>query len=100
MIVAEVNLTEESFGGGGIIHTVKFNDAAKAAAEYTRVADLLQRRGDRANDLPKIVEVDGGSGNKLSLPLEIVRSVGLVDFAQANAEAAGVRDAFPNLFKV
>jgi hypothetical protein len=98
MIVAEVHLTEGGFGDHGFVHIIRFDDLAKATAEYARVADLMTKKSERGNDLPKLIEVEGAH-NKVSLPLDHLRSVGLADFAKGNEQEAGVRDAFPNLFK-
>ena len=98
MIVADLYLTEGGFGDKGLCHVVRFDDLAKAMAEYERVVDLIKRKSDRGNDLPKLIEVEG-TGNKVSLPLDNLRVVGLTDYAKANEQEAGVRDAFPNLFK-
>lgn len=97
MIVADIHLTACNFSGGGFVHNVRFDDLAKAEAEYERVAALMLKRADRGNDLPKTVEVVGV--NKITLPLDDIHSVALSDFAEANEQEAGVRDAFPNLFK-
>lgn len=98
MIVAELNITSgRSVFGQGMIHRVSFEDVVIARAEFERVADLIQRRSDRANDLPKTVRVEGVGA--IDMPLEDIGSVAFMDFAKANAAEIGVKDAFPNLFK-
>lgn len=99
MIVAEIHLTEGGFGDRGHVHIVAFSTLEKAYSEYDRVASIMLRREERTNDLPKMIEIDGDGGNKTTLPLDHIRSIGLVDYAKVNAQQAGVRDAFPNVFK-
>lgn len=98
MIVAELFLTEGDFSTKQVVHVVRFDDPDKGRAEYDRIADLMQRREDRTNDLPKMIEAEG-CGSKVTMPLCMLRALGFTDFAEANAQEAGVRDAFPNIFK-
>ena len=46
-----------------------------------------------------MIEVDGGV-SKFTVPLDDVCTVSIGDFAKLNAERAGMRDAFPNVFKL
>jgi hypothetical protein len=47
--------------------------------------------------LEKTVVISGIS--EFTCPLDEITSIGWVDFAHANEQEAGMRDAFPNLFK-
>lgn len=98
MIVAEILLTSGSFYGPGNTHVVQFDELAAAKAEFDRISAIFERKGNRENDLPKTIH-SIGTGCEVSIPLEQVTSVGLVDFATANAERTGMMDTFPNLFK-
>lgn len=99
MIVAELIVTEGGFGDRGFTHKVVFDVLENALGEYSRVAALMKDEAERTNDKPTMVEIEG-SGQKVSLPLRNIRSVGLTDYAHANQQAAGVKDTFPNIFKV
>ena len=98
MIVAEIQLTIDSYGTVAAIHSVYFDELFKAAAEYERIAALLKGRGDRRNDLPSIIELQG-SHNKVSIALDRIAAISLCDYVVGNEMRAGVRGAFPNLFK-
>ena len=54
------------------VQTVAFDDLDTATAEYGRIVDLLKRRDDKANDLPKVVELKGV--NEASVPLNSICS--------------------------
>ncbi len=58
----------------------------------------MRRREKRSNDLDKMVTIDGAISH-FSCPLEQISSVSMLDYAVANDEEAGVKDAFPNIFK-
>lgn len=80
-------------------HAVGFASLEKAKSEYDRLADILTRRNDRKNDLPKTVDIDGDAGNRITVGVDDISTLGLIDFAFANEQEAGVKDAFPHLFK-
>lgn len=98
MKVAEVSIsigrryTESSPG-----FAVGFSDKALAAAEFERLKDILERREKRSNDLEKTVTINGI--NSFTCPVDEICAIGFADYAHANEEEAGVRDAFPNIFK-
>ena len=97
MRVAEVLIT---FSGGwssmnGFTQVIAFDDLAVANSEYERVAELLKKRDDKANDLPKVVELKGI--NQMSVPLSTICSVGLTDLKKTDEGETGLRDAFPHL---
>ena len=95
MKVAEIQITEGSFmSAGPALYVIGFDDLAAAYAEYERLVELMRRKEERANDLPKLIECEGPA-NKVSLPLDGVRAVALADFAKINEQRKGVRDAFP-----
>lgn len=100
MIVANIEIV---LAGGFAVtvlrHSVGFDDVAAAEAEYQRVADLMDKRAERSNDVPKMIEINGAVGTKLSVPTDHISSVALIDFALANEHERGVRDAFPHLFQ-
>ena len=99
MQVAEIQITEGSFiSAAPVCHTVGFDDLTVAYAEYERLVALMQRKEERANDLPKTIECEGPA-NKITVPLDGVRGIGLSDFAKVNEQRIGLRDAFPHLFK-
>ena len=97
MRVAEVSVT---FSGGwpsmnGFVQIIAFDDLAVATSEYERVADLLKKRDDKANDLPKIVEFKGI--NQASIPLNTICAIGLTDLKKSDEGEMGLRDTFPHL---
>lgn len=98
MIVAELQITTGNFSTQSVLHRISFADLARAEAEYERISKLILAEETRTNDKPPTIEVVG-DGNRMTCPLREVRSVGLADYARANEQEAGVRDAFPNLFK-
>lgn len=99
MIVAELLLvTEGGFGDRGHVHTISFASLETAQAEFDRIDEIFKRKEERKNDLPAMIEVVG-DGNRVTIPLGHLRSVGLVDFVHANEQRKGMRDTFPNLFK-
>jgi len=99
MITAEIWITSAPWGAfSGFVHKIKFANLLKAKDEYARIVDLMERRSEKANDLPKIIQVVG-DGSEMTLSLDEIRGIGLCDFALANGEETGVRDAYPNLFK-
>lgn len=100
MKVAEIIVTSASFMSHGMAtHCVGFADVAAAKAEYNRIADLVTARDEKKNDLPKMVVLAGDCGQTCTMPLSTIHSVSWIDFATANEREAGVKDAFPNLFK-
>jgi len=98
MKVAELQIIcgRHSFGEAsqGLIG---FDTVEAAKAEFDRLADLTKRREARANDLEDIITVSGIT--EFSCPLDQITSIALVDFAHLNEQLAGVKDAFPNIFK-
>ena len=100
MIVAQVVVTAGGRRGIQLArHIVAFADVGKARGEYERVVDLLKKRAEKKNDLSQLVEIDGASGSRVTVPLDEIQSVALWDFALANTHEAGVANAFPHLFK-
>jgi hypothetical protein len=100
MIIAEIQvLTSHSFTLQPVVgtHAIRFDDLDAARAEYERVVELLKRREERANVLPKVIEIIGAC-EKVSFPLEDLRSVGLIDYAHSNRQRSGLKEAFPNIF--
>lgn len=98
MIVAEIQMSiAPTFAHAGFILNVRFSDLEMASNEYARLAELLQRREDKANDVPKTVDCEGV--NKVTVKLQDIASVGLVDHAKTNAELIGWDDTFPLLAK-
>lgn len=98
MIVAHVELmSAEGFSSAAIHHVAEFTDLDRATSEYERIANLLVQRGDRKNDLPKMLELVG-DGQSVSLPLDKIHSVALHNYAKSNEIKAGTREAFPLLF--
>lgn len=96
MIVAEVHITIAEFGiHSAVTYTIRFGNLAEAEAEYQRVAALMIRREDKANDLIEVT----GSGMRVTVALGDVHSIALCDFALLNKQTAGTADAFPHLFK-
>jgi hypothetical protein len=99
MIVAEVIILSNAGLMGNVgNHQIRFDSLEAAMSEYERIVGLLKRQHDLANDLPKTIEVIG-TGSRVSLPLEVVHSVALSDFALMNEQQKGLHDAFPILFK-
>lgn len=99
MKVAELHVTfgRHSFGRSSTA-IIGFESAENAGTEFDRLADLIKRREDRANDLDKMVSVAGIE--KFTCTLDEVLSIGLVDYVRVNETQAGVRDAFPHVFKL
>jgi hypothetical protein len=98
MIVAELQIVTNKGFHESVNHIVRFDVLETADAEYQRVAKLMLDKADRKNELPQMVEVMGAS-EKVTVPLDTISSVGLVDYAKTNAQMTGLRDAFPNMFK-
>ncbi len=97
MKVAEICITHgRSFSHGGVAG-VGFSDTETASAEYERLKAYLDRREQRANDLEKTITVTGI--NSFTCPGDEITGIGYADFSLMNEEEAGVKDAFPNLFK-
>lgn len=97
MKVAEISIICGRSFSNGSQGLVGFETVDAAMAEFDRLSELLKRRESRANDLEKTVVVSGIG--KFTCPLDEISCIGLSDFAQSNEQEAGVRDAFPNLFK-
>jgi hypothetical protein len=100
MIVAEIQIqTSHSFTLQPIVgtHNMRFDDLDAARAEYERLFALMKRREERANDLPKVIEIIGAC-EKVTFPLDDLRSVGLIDYAHSNRQRSGLKEAFPNIF--
>jgi hypothetical protein len=98
MIVAEVAVTIGTFVAA-THHVVRFDTLAAAEAEYERLAAIVKRKQELANNVPAIIEIQGSGCDKITFALADMRVLSLVDFVKANAELAGVKEAFPNLFK-
>jgi hypothetical protein len=97
MKVAEILVTHASRMSMASIACIGFETASGAAAEFERLKTYLDKREARANDIDKIITVVGI--NSFSCPGDEIAGISLVDFARSNESEAGVRDAFPNLFK-
>jgi hypothetical protein len=97
MKVAEIAITHAPRISMATVAVVGFETASQAAAEFERLKTYLDRREARANDLEKVVTVVGI--NSFTCPGDEINGISLSDFARENEAAAGVRDAFPNLFK-
>lgn len=97
MRVAEIHVTYGSYSSAAVTSVVGFEDTSTATTEFERLKLYLDRREKRANDLEKIVIIAGI--NSFTCPGEQITGIGLFDFAKANDSEAGVRDAFPNIFK-
>ena len=99
MLVAEVFVTTGRFHFE-TKHSVGFKDLEKAKAEFDRVADIVKRKAERKNDLPETIDLDGDAGTKVSVCTSDIATVGFLDYALADANRKGLRDAFPNLMKI
>jgi hypothetical protein len=97
MKVAEITITYGSHFSSASIMSIGFEDTDKAAAEFARLNTYLDRREARANDVEKIVTVSGI--NSFTCNGSEINGVGYVDYVRENAATAGVKDAFPNIFK-
>lgn len=97
MRVAEIQMTLRSFGTANTICRIGFSDVARAKTEYQRVADLIAKQEDSHNDKPSTITIIG-DGEEHTVALRDIGSVGLCDWAAANEEMKGVKDAFPYLF--
>ena len=93
MIVAEIMVTAGSFEP--VVHRVAFADLTEAKNEYLRIAELINKKSERGNDLPKIITLKGIS--ELTCQMDDVRAISLADLALANEHTQGMRDAFPHL---
>ncbi len=95
MLVAEIHIHEGNFmSAAPAVHIIGFEDLDSAYAEYERLVALMRRKEERANDLPKTVEC-AGTSQRVSIPLDGLRGVGLSDFAKVNKQRVGVKDAYP-----
>jgi len=100
MIVAQIKVTTGRFSmSNEKSHVVAFDDLEKAQGEYKRIAEFLQRKADHTNDVPKIVEMDGMAGSKLTVNMDDITTIALFDFVKANEAEKGTKDAFPFLFR-
>lgn len=100
MIVANVVVITGRFSlDGATKGVIGFSDISAARAEFERLSGLVTRRAERKNEIPKTITVDGGCGTAITCELDSVLSVGLSDFFVANEQEAGIKDAFPHLFK-
>jgi hypothetical protein len=99
MLVAEIRLTQASFGmiGNPVFHDVGFEDIDQAQANYNRIAELIRRKNEKANDLPSTLELEG-SFNKVIMPFDELRAISMSDYAKQNAALSGVREVYPNIF--
>jgi hypothetical protein len=93
MIRAEVIIELRNFSGTTPRHAVTYDTVEEATAEYERVAELLKRRGDHANDLPPEVTLNGT--NKITVMLIDIQMVGLVDYELSNESRKGLRETWP-----
>ena len=100
MIVAQIELTTHtgsfSMYGDVVIHRVDFETLGLAMKEYERIASLIKRKHEKANDLPREVSLVGVG--KVTVPFDSIHSVGVNDFAKLNAARVGTKDAFPLVF--
>jgi len=98
MKVAELHITiGRNVFNSTSMGCVGFDDVEMARFEFDRLADLIKRRSERANDVEKTIVISGIS--EFTCPLDEIMAVGFVDYAKANEQETGVKDAFPNLFK-
>ena len=98
MIVAEVCVSSAAgIMQGGFVHRVQFSSVAEARVTYESVLRLLERKAQRKNDLPAMIELCG-VGTRLAIPLDHAHSVEFVDFAALNEENAGAKEVFPHVF--
>lgn len=98
MIVAEILITLRSFSGAPVVHVIPFSSLDWAEKEFTILKELTKRMDDRANDIPRRIEI-AGEGAKYDCLLADVQSFGLVNFENSNKHREGVTDKFPHLFK-
>ncbi len=98
MIIAELQITSGSgLVTSGFVHRVRFDNLETAFKTYYELAELLRKRGDLGNDLPRTVDIQGVESS-LSLPLANIQSVGIMDLAKSNEQEQGMRETFPNLY--
>lgn len=95
MKTAELVITLASWSGMPSHHAVQFDSLEFAKSEFNRLEALLKKKGDKGNDVPSWILIEGI--NKLTCDFDAIRSVGLVDLARSNEEEKGVKEAFPYL---
>ena len=93
---AELIITLHNWGGSGSSHCVNFASTELAKQEFYRISGLLKKRGDRGNDLPKFLDVEGGT-NELTCNFDQIVAVAMVDLKKADDDAIGIKDAYPHL---
>ena len=92
---AEIAITIGGWGRDSSVHIVSFDSATKALEEFERISALLKRRGDKGNDLPKFLDVEGS--NKLTCDFDQICAVSFLELKKADDDAIGLKDAFPHL---
>ncbi len=92
---AELIITIGGWSHQSTIHTVGFDSVENAFAEFERIATLLKRRGDKENDIPKFLDIEGIS--KFTCNFDQICAVGLLDLKREDSALIGIKDAYPHL---
>lgn len=92
---AELFITISSWAGPGSIHCIDFDSVSQAQTEFDRIADLLKKRGDKGNDLPRFLDVEGI--NKVTCDFTQICAVAMNDLKKSDEAAIGLKDAYPHL---
>jgi hypothetical protein len=93
---AELIITCQGWHGNAVMYQMSYETVERAKEEFDRISALLKKCGDKGNDIPTLLEVEGAT-NKLTCDFEHVRAVGLVDLQKADDDAFGLKDAYPHL---
>jgi hypothetical protein len=93
---AELIITYQGWHGNAVHYQMAYETVEGAMEEFDRITALLKKRGDKGNDLPSFLEVQGAT-NQLTCDFGNVNAVGLVDLQKADDNEIGLKDAFPHL---
>jgi hypothetical protein len=93
---AEVVITLGSWSGPSSLHLIGFDSAERAGEEFDRIKELLKRRGDKANDLPRFLEVHGCI-DQFTCDFTLICAVSFVDLKKSDEACIGLKDEFPHL---
>ena len=85
------------FGADHVRISGSYETVEECTAEYQRIADLLAKKGERGNDLPKTITITDIEGSH-TFPLDEVVTVGVANLEKANARVGAERIAYPHLW--
>ncbi len=93
---AELIVTTGGWSHASTQYILGFEAVDVAKGEFDRIAALLKKRGDKGNDTPTVLDVQG-SAQEFSCNFDLVIAIGLVDLKKADDENIGLKDEYPHL---